>query len=65
MFRNKDVEVRYYPNNSIKYRIYIDTNNNASSGTIFSNDGISQLNVTDLDSITIHQIRTEDYFNVF
>ena len=65
MFRNKDVEVRYYPNNAIKYRIYVDINDNVNYGTVFDTDGITKLNASELDSRTIHLLRTEDYFNIF
>ena len=64
MFRNKEIEVRYYPNHAIKYRIYVDVNDKVYSGTVFDSDGTTQLNASELDSGTIHQLRTDDYFNV-
>lgn len=62
MFRNKDVEVRYYPNNQIKYRIYINTEGDVDSGDFFDSDGINKINFNQLDeSNDIHDIRNNDY----
>ena len=60
IIKNKDSEIRYYPNNNIKYRIYLDSNDNVISGVVFSLQGIRY----DIESFTLQQIqsiRTCDY----
>ena len=63
MFRTKDCEVRYYPCNSIKYRIFFNEDNEITSGTIFNKDGTNHLNILDVDISAINFIRNNDYYD--
>ena len=62
MFRTKECEVRYYRNRSIKYRLYFDSNNDITSGTIFNRDGSMSLDYHDINPSIMVSLRFDDNY---
>lgn len=60
IIKNKDTEIRYYPNKNIKYKLYLDSHDNVISGTVFSIIGITY-NIHQFTDQQIHLIRTHNY----
>ena len=60
IIRNKDTEIRYYPNNKIKYRFYFDSNDNVISGFVFSTNGFKYQH-NHFTKQQIQLIRTQHY----
>ena len=61
MYCNKDVEIRYYPNSRIKYKIYVNDNGEVESGEFFDSDGINKVPYHELNELNnINCIRNND-----
>lgn len=61
--RNKELEIRYYPNGSIKYHIYIDSYNKCLSGLFYTKNG-KTIHYNDNKTIqkNIDKFRTIDHY---
>ena len=65
MIRNKDIEVRYYQNSQIKYKIYINSIGEVNSGIFFDKDGINKIQLNELNRLNdINNIRNNDHANI-
>ena len=61
--RNKESEIRYYPNGLIKYNIFIDSFNHCRSGVFYKKDGTPiQFKNNPILQQNIDQFRTIDYY---
>lgn len=66
-YRNKDIEIRNYPNGSIKYKIYLDDNDNVISGDFFSKNKTYRYTFDNkflMKNININNIRKNDNINI-
>ena len=59
---NDNIEIRYWSNGNIKYKIHLDNDGNIVNGIYYTSSNSITYNILDLPSNIINEIREDDYY---